>query len=86
MCKHTLLVLPETFSQGYLTPSDHRCTNTAAWNVSANFQGDGVSGKRENCAQRPRCQKLHVSGFMQYTVLLHDEPKATVNCKYKFSS
>ena len=43
-------------------PSDLRCANTAAWYVLANFQGDGVSGKRENCTQRSCCQKLHVSG------------------------
>ena len=37
------------------------CADTLAWNVLANFQGDGIPSKGENCTQRPRCQKLHVS-------------------------
>jgi len=47
-------------------PSDLRCANTAAWNVPADFQGDGVSSKWENCTQRPCCQKLHVSCTTQF--------------------
>ena len=48
-------------------PSDLRCANTAAWNVPADFQGDGVSSKWENCTQRPCCQKLHVSSTTQFS-------------------
>ena len=60
-----LLQVLSHFSRNSLdSPSDPRCANTAAWNVFANFQGDGVSSKRENCAQRPCCQKLHVSSIV----------------------
>ena len=43
--------------------SDLRCANTATWHVFANFQGDGVSNKAEDRAQRPCCQELHVSSI-----------------------
>jgi len=49
-------------------PSDLRCAKTAAWNVFTNFQGDGVSSKRENYTQRPCCQKLHVSSKTHNTM------------------
>jgi len=43
--------------------SDLKCANTATWHVFANLQGDGVSNKTEDRAQRPCCQELHVSGI-----------------------
>ena len=46
--------------------SDLRCANTATWHVFANFQGDGVSNRTEDCAQRPCCQELHVSSITQF--------------------
>ena len=63
--KRSLVVVATTFLMMWYKfkldcPSDLRCANTAAWNVFTDFQGDGVSSKRENCTQRPCCQKLHV--------------------------
>jgi len=42
-------------------PAGLTCANTLAWHVFANFQGDGIPSKGENCAQRSCGQKLHVS-------------------------
>ena len=45
-------------------PTGLTCANTLAWHVFANFQGHGIPSKGENRTQRPCCQKLHVSTFI----------------------